>query len=129
VCSSDLARVAQTAVKEARARGMRVGLFRPISLWPFPSLPLAHLSERVDHFLVVEMSAGQMVEDVRLAVGSQPTVEFFGRTGGMVPMPDEVFERIATIVKHMTPRIHDAWDALPEPLLAENDEMPERRTR
>ncbi len=123
------ARVAQTAVKEARARGMRVGLFRPISLWPFPSLPLARLSERVDHFLVVEMSAGQMVEDVRLAVGSHPTVEFFGRTGGMVPMPDEVFERIETIFKYLTPRVHDGWDALPEVLLSENDEMPERRIR
>ncbi len=123
------ARVAQTAVKEARARGMRVGLFRPISLWPFPSLPLTRLSERVDHFLVVEMSAGQMVEDVRLAVGSHPTVEFFGRTGGMVPMPDEVFERIETIFKYLTPRVHDGWDALPEVLLSENDEMPERRIR
>ncbi len=123
------ARVAQTAVKEARARGMRVGLFRPISLWPFPSLPLSRLSERVDHFLVVEMSAGQMVEDVRLAVGSHPTVEFFGRTGGMVPMPDEVFERIETIFKYLTPRVHDGWDALPEALFSENDEMPERRIR
>lgn len=123
------ARVAQTAVKEARARGMRVGLFRPITLWPFPSFPLMRLSERADHFLVVEMSAGQMVEDVRLAVGSHPTVEFFGRTGGMVPMPDEVLERIETIVKFMTPRVHDGWDALPEALMSENDEMPERRTR
>jgi 2-oxoglutarate/2-oxoacid ferredoxin oxidoreductase subunit alpha len=123
------ARVAQTAVKEARARGMRVGLFRPITLWPYPSIPLTRLSERVDHFLVVEMSAGQMVEDVRLAVGSHPTVEFFGRTGGMVPMPDEVFEHIETIFKYMTPRAHDAWDTLPEALLSENDEMPERRTR
>ncbi len=123
------ARVAQSAVKEARARGIRAGLFRPISLWPFPSLPLAHLSERVDHFLVVEMSAGQMVEDVRLAVGSRSTVEFFGRTGGMVPMPDEVFAHIEMITKHLTPRVHDAWDSLPEALLAENDEMPERRAR
>ncbi len=123
------ARVAQSAVKEARARGIRAGLFRPISLWPFPSLPLAHLSERVDHFLVVEMSAGQMVEDVRLAVGSRPTVEFFGRTGGMVPMPDEVLEHIEMIAKRSTPRVHDAWDSLPEALLAENDEMPERRAR
>ncbi len=123
------ARVAQTAVKEARARGMRIGLFRPISLWPFPSFQLKRLSEHVDHFLVVEMSAGQMVEDVRLAVGSHPIVDFFGRTGGMVPMPDEVLERIDSIVKHLTPHAHDGWDSLPDVLMAEDDEMPERRTR
>lgn len=120
------ARVAQTAVKEARARGMRVGLFRPITLWPFPSLPLNRLSEHVDHFLVVEMSAGQMVEDVRLAVGSHSIVDFFGRSGGMVPMPDEVCERIDSIVKHLTPHAHDGWDSLPDVLMAENDEMPAR---
>ena len=117
------ARVAQSAVKEARARGLRVGLFRPISLYPFPTRELMCLSERVDHFLVVEMSAGQMVEDVRLAVGSHPTVEFFGRTGGMVPMPDEVLAQIERIAKNIVRDERDVWDALPEALLSENDEM------
>lgn len=122
------ARVAQSAVREARARGLRVGLFRPISLYPYPSHELMKLSEQVDHFLVVEMSAGQMVEDVRLAVGSHPQVEFFGRTGGMVPMPDEVLAQIERISKNIEPRVNDAWDALPEEFLDENDEL-ERSAR
>lgn len=122
------ARVAQSAVREARAHGLRVGLFRPISLYPYPSHELMKLSEQVDHFLVVEMSAGQMVEDVRLAVGSHPQVEFFGRTGGMVPMPDEVLAQIERISKNIEPRVNDAWDALPEEFLDENDEL-ERSAR
>lgn len=122
------ARVAQSAVREARARGLRVGLFRPISLYPYPSHDLMRLSEHVDHFLVVEMSAGQMVEDVRLAVGSHPQVEFFGRTGGMVPMPDEVLAQIERISKNIEPRANDAWNALPEEFLDENDEL-ERSAR
>jgi 2-oxoglutarate ferredoxin oxidoreductase subunit alpha len=84
------ARVARSAVTQARAEGMAVGLFRPVSLWPFPAEPLAELSERVRGILVVELSAGQMVEDVRLAVEGRCPVAFHGRTGGMVPSPDEV---------------------------------------
>lgn len=122
------ARVAQSAVKEARGHGLRVGLFRPISLYPFPSQELMKLAEHVDHFLVIEMSAGQMVEDVRLAVGSHPQVEFFGHTGGMVPMPDEVFSQIERVSKNIEPRRNDVWDALPEAFLDENDEM-ERSAR
>ena len=87
------ARVAQSAVREARARGLRVGMFRPISLWPFPSDRLEQLSKRVKRFLVVEMNTGQMVEDVRLAVEPGTHVSFFGRVGGFVPMPDEILER------------------------------------
>ncbi len=129
VAFGSAARVAQSAVKDAQARGLRVGLFRPISLYPFPTLELARLSERVDHFLVVEMSAGQMVEDVRLAVGSHPTVEFFGRTGGMVPMPDEVLAQVERIAKNIVRDERDVWEALPEVLLAENDEMQAREAR
>ena len=84
------ARVARTAIRQARAGGLRAGLFRPISLWPFPSAPLAELAGRVRGLLVVELSAGQMVEDVRLAVECRTPVAFHGRTGGMVPTPDEV---------------------------------------
>ncbi|MGC8634487.1 MAG: 3-methyl-2-oxobutanoate dehydrogenase subunit VorB [Candidatus Limnocylindrales bacterium] len=84
------ARVARTALGRARAAGLRVGLFRPISLWPFPSAELAEVAERARALLVVEMSAGQMVEDVRLAVEGRVPVGFHGRTGGMVPSPDEV---------------------------------------
>ena len=87
-------RVAQTAVKQARAQGLPVGLFRPISLFPFPTERLRQLAETTRRFLVVEMNAGQMVEDVRLAVNGRVPVEFYGRMGGMVPLPDEVLEEI-----------------------------------
>jgi 2-oxoglutarate ferredoxin oxidoreductase subunit alpha len=90
------ARVAQTAIKEARARGLRVGLFRPISLWPFPSAALARFTEYAHRFLVVELNAGQMLEDVRLAVGSDVFVKFFGRMGGFVPMPEDILAQIET---------------------------------
>ena len=88
------ARVARTAIARTRASGMKVGLFRPISLWPFPSAVLAALAERVRGMLVVELSAGQMVEDVRLAVEGRVPVAFDGRMGGMVPSPDEVVEAL-----------------------------------
>ncbi len=91
------ARVAQTAAKEARARGIRVGLFRPISLWPFPYAQLAQCAARVKKILVVEMSGGQMVEDVRLAIGPHLPIRFFGRLGGNVPMPDEVLAQIEAL--------------------------------
>ncbi len=87
-------RIAQTAVKQARRDEMKVGLFRPISLWPFPERRLSRLADRVDAFLVVEMNAGQMLDDVRLAAGGQVPVDFYGRMGGMVPVPEEVFQAI-----------------------------------
>jgi 2-oxoglutarate ferredoxin oxidoreductase subunit alpha len=88
------ARVARTAVARARAVGLAAGLFRPITLWPFPSAALADLAARARGFLAVELSAGQMVEDVRLAVGGRRPVAFEGRMGGMVPTPGEVVEAI-----------------------------------
>lgn len=91
------ARVAQSAAREARERGMPVGLFRPISLWPFPTEQLAELSRRVKRFLVVEMNTGQMLEDVRLAVGSDVDVSFLGKVGGFVPMPEEIYDRIVDL--------------------------------
>jgi len=84
------ARVARGAMNSARQQGLRVGLLRPITLWPFPADAIAELAGRVSGILVVELSAGQMVEDVRLAVSGRCRVAFHGRTGGMVPSPDEV---------------------------------------
>jgi 2-oxoglutarate ferredoxin oxidoreductase subunit alpha len=84
------ARVARSAITAARARGVKVGLFRPITLWPFPERELARLSETLRGILTVELSSGQMVEDVRLAVEGRCPVAFHGRMGGMVPTPDEV---------------------------------------
>ncbi len=89
-----MGRVCYTAMKMARAEGIRVGLLRPISLWPFPSARIMELAEQVYGILTVEMSAGQMVEDVRLAVEGRCPVQFYGRMGGIVPLPDEVFRVI-----------------------------------
>jgi 2-oxoglutarate ferredoxin oxidoreductase subunit alpha len=84
------ARVARTAIERAHDQGLRAGLFRPISLWPFPSSRLASIAPDLRAIVCVEMSAGQMVEDVRLAVEGRTPVLFHGRTGGMVPTPGEV---------------------------------------
>ncbi|HEX7473106.1 MAG TPA: 3-methyl-2-oxobutanoate dehydrogenase subunit VorB [Candidatus Limnocylindrales bacterium] len=86
------ARVARTAIERAREHGLRLGLFRPITLWPFPSRALAAVAPDLRALLVLEMSAGQMVEDVRLAVDGRSAVFFHGRTGGMVPTPGEVLD-------------------------------------
>lgn len=87
-------RIALTAVQEARARGLRVGLFRPQTIWPFPERRLRELGDRVRAVLVTEMNAGQMIEDVRLALEGRVPVAFYGRMGGVVPMPDEIIEAI-----------------------------------
>lgn len=88
------ARVVRSAVDMARGEGIKVGLIRPITVWPFPEKSIAAAANRVDNMLVVEMSMGQMVEDVRLATNGQTNVSFFGRTGGIVPSPAEVLEQI-----------------------------------
>jgi 2-oxoglutarate ferredoxin oxidoreductase subunit alpha len=98
------ARVARTAVAQARAAGLRVGLFRPITLWPFPEKELRALAGRVRGLLVVELSAGQLVEDVRLAVEGGTTVLHHGRTGGMVPSPAEVVTALRHLWSVTTPR-------------------------
>ena len=87
-------RVLRSVVDIARKDGMRAGLFRPISLWPFPSEALRHAARRAQMVLVVEMSTGQMVEDVRLALDGRVDVEFFGRYGGNVPMAGEVTQQL-----------------------------------
>jgi len=86
------ARVARTAVQRARADGLRAGLFRPITLWPFPAAALREATAGARAVLTVELSAGQMVEDVRLALDGAVPVSHHGRMGGMVPTPDEVVD-------------------------------------
>ncbi|MFN7208862.1 MAG: 3-methyl-2-oxobutanoate dehydrogenase subunit VorB [Aggregatilineales bacterium] len=83
-------RIALSAVRQLRAAGVSVGLFRPITLYPFPEARLRALAERVAGILVVEMNAGQMLEDVRLAVLERAPVHCYGRMGGAVPMPEEI---------------------------------------
>lgn len=87
-------RIALSAVRAARSEGVRVGLLRPITISPFPVTQIAELAQRVKAFLVVEMNTGQMLDDVRLAAGNQVPVVFYGRSGGMVPFPDEVLNEI-----------------------------------
>lgn len=90
-------RIATTAINKARAAGIKVGMLRPISLWPFPTQPIAALADQAKAFVVFEMSAGQMVEDVRLAVNGKRPVFFHGRTGGMLPTPKELFDIIVSV--------------------------------
>jgi 2-oxoisovalerate ferredoxin oxidoreductase alpha subunit len=87
-------RILRSAVEEGRAQGQRVGLFRPITLWPFPSEALAQVAANARKVLVVELSNGQMVEDVRLAVNGKVAVEFYGRTGGNVPSVEEIHAEV-----------------------------------
>jgi len=88
------ARVSAAAVRMARNKGHKVGLLRPITLWPFPYEILTKLSKSVENFLVVEMSCGQMIDDVRLATNCRPKIHFHGRPGGGVPTPPELCEKI-----------------------------------
>jgi 2-oxoglutarate ferredoxin oxidoreductase subunit alpha len=87
------ARIAQKAVEMGREQGLRIGLLRPISLWPFPTEVLTELAPRVNSILVVEMNAGQMVEDVRLAANGRVPVKHFGHMGGVLASPEEILEQ------------------------------------
>jgi len=89
-----VARIAKSAIRELRKQGIPVGLFRPISAWPFPKVALEPLVEPTKVFLGIEMSMGQMVEDVRTVVQGRRPVEFWGRTGGMVPTTEEIITQV-----------------------------------
>ncbi len=84
------ARVAKTAVQQLRAEGLPIGLFRPITLWPYPETALQQLAKNCAAVLVVEMNAGQMLYDVQRIVGHGVPIEFYGRMGGKIPLPDEI---------------------------------------
>jgi 2-oxoglutarate ferredoxin oxidoreductase subunit alpha len=94
VAFGTVGRVCQTVVREAQAEGLKVGLLRPVTLWPFPSARLGELAQQVRAMLVVEMNAGQMLEDVRLAVEGRCPVRFYGRLGGIIPLPDEILPEL-----------------------------------
>jgi 2-oxoglutarate ferredoxin oxidoreductase subunit alpha len=94
-------RIAYSAVEAAREKGIRVGLFRPQTLYPFPEERLSELVDSAQACLVVEMNAGQMLEDVRLTVAGQVPVGFYGRMGGVVPMPDEILSAIEDEYRRM----------------------------
>lgn len=92
-------RIARTAMEKARAEGLKVGMVRPQTLWPFPEAPFQKLADTAKVFLTIELSAGQMVEDVKLSVNGKKPVAFFGRTGGMMPSPKSVYEQIIKILQ------------------------------
>ena len=94
VAFGSCSRIAQKAMETAREEGIKVGLLRPITLWPFPKKIIAEYAGKVKGMLSVELNAGQMVEDIRLAVNGKVRVEHFGRLGGIVPDPDEVVHAI-----------------------------------
>ncbi len=90
-------RIVQTAVKQARSEGIPVGLFRPISMFPFPYERLNEIAKTARQILVVELSAGQMIEDVRLATNCRLPISFYGRLGGIVPLPEDIYKEIVKL--------------------------------
>ena len=94
------ARVAKNAIVEARKNGVKAGLIRPITLWPFPAKQLAAAAEKCHSFISVELSMGQMIEDVRLAIECKRPVSLCSRAGGIIPSPEEVFAKIAEAAKN-----------------------------
>ncbi|MCI0523382.1 MAG: 3-methyl-2-oxobutanoate dehydrogenase subunit beta, partial [Bacteroidales bacterium] len=93
------ARICQKAIKLSRAEGIKVGLLRPITLFPYPGRRLNELASQVKGMLAVEMSTGQMVEDVMLSVNGKTRVAHFGRMGGIIPTPEEVVENLKNFIK------------------------------
>lgn len=96
VAFGSAARISEKSMEIARGKGEKVGLFRPITLWPFPERQLAEIAKGKEGILVAEINAGQMVEDVRLAINGAVPVEHFGRLGGIVPDPQEIVEALET---------------------------------
>ena len=90
-------RICKTAINNARTMGLKVGMLRPITLWPYPKKILRKLSDTAKNFLVVELNLGQMVDDVKVAIDCKKPVSFFGRTGGMIPSAEDVLAEIVKI--------------------------------
>ena len=100
-----MSRILRSVVDLGRHAGLRLGLLRPVSLWPFPKTVLQELAAKARSFLVCELSLGQMIEDVRLSVQDRLPVHFYGRQGGMTPTPQEVLEKVLQLpeVSHCVP--------------------------
>jgi 2-oxoglutarate ferredoxin oxidoreductase subunit alpha len=99
-------RVALSAIRAAREQGLKVGLFRPVTVAPYPYGRVAELASKAKSLLVVEMNSGQMLEDVRLAVNGRTPIEFYGRLGGVIPFPDEILSEIQRLAQE-TPKVVD----------------------
>lgn len=99
VSFGSVARIIKSSIGMAREQGMKVGLFRPITVYPFPEESLRDLSRKIAHFFVVELNTGQMVEDVKLSVDKGADVDFYGRPPGSIPTPNELFEEIKKVYR------------------------------
>ena len=99
VAYGTVARIVKTVIDNAKKEGINIGLIRPITLFPFPEKIIAETSEKVNKFLVAEMSLGQMVEDVKLAVNGKVEVNFYGRVGGVIPTQSEILTEIKKYLK------------------------------
>ena len=93
-------RIALSAVQKARSEGIKVGVLRPITLWPFPTKPIRALADKGKDILVVEQSSGQLVEDVRLAVAEKSAVNFYGRMGGQLPNPKDIMDILRDMIRN-----------------------------
>lgn len=98
VAYGTIGRIAKSVAKMAREKGIKAGVFRPITLWPFPFEEIFSYTEKAKLFFTVEMSEGQLIEDVKLAVNGKKPVEFFGRSGGVIPTPGEIFSKLMELV-------------------------------
>jgi len=98
VAYGTVGRICKSVVRMAREAGLKVGLFRPITLYPYPYKPLEELAKHVSLILTVEMSSGQMLEDVKLAALRLTRIEFYGRMAGVVPTPGEIFDHLMYLV-------------------------------
>jgi 2-oxoglutarate ferredoxin oxidoreductase subunit alpha len=98
VAYGTISRVVRNAIKKCEAEGIKLGLIRPITLWPFPFEAFEEISPKTKAFLSVEMSAGQMIDDVKIASNGRLPVEFYGRNGGNVPQPDAVVDKVIEIL-------------------------------
>jgi 2-oxoglutarate ferredoxin oxidoreductase subunit alpha len=110
VAYGTVARICISVMEKMREEGFRVGLIRPITLWPFPKTAFDEVADRAKGFLCVEMSTGQMVEDVRLAVEGRAPVYFYGRTGGAVPLPRNIEKRMHQVIAGRTPVVTECLD-------------------
>lgn len=99
------ARISKEALRVGRGKGIKIGLFRPITLWPFPRVRLRELAETTRAVLVAELSAGQMIEDVRLSLQAKVPVDFLGRLGGAVPTSTEILEKVENILQETTQKV------------------------
>ena len=91
-------RVAKVAINMCKNQGIKAGYFRPVTLWPYPSKRLGEIADMTKRFLVTELNMGQMVDDVKLATGCKKPVDFFGRTGGIISAPEEVYDAIVKVL-------------------------------